>query len=430
MTDKNLTPLASLIEPPKSGFWGDSEPNADRKVRVNVVTNGDAQRSGSIQPEDLPTRYFSESEYQKSKLIRGDIVITTSGEPGSVARMLVDRKDVVASNFIKILKARPNVDSSWLFYMLNSSPVRKQLNSFVQHSVIANLSTDCFERVQIVEIKKAEQRAIAEVMAKIDKVIDETVSLIEKGQRIKQAMMQDLFRYGIDENGQIRTEETHKFKNSLLGRIPEDWKIGGVIDFIDPTNPIAIKPGPFGSSLKKEAYTESGYKVYGQEQVLAGDASIGNYFIDKKKYRELIAFKIAPKDVLLSMMGTVGNVLVLPDYAMDGVINPRLIKISVSPKKTDVNFFAQSLLRPETNHQLLLMASGVTMPGINKEIVLKLKFVIPTKAEQIRIMHVLNANDEMINKERCLREKLTSIKNGLLEDLLTGTTHLQYVAKK
>jgi len=225
MTDKNLKPLASLIEIPKSGFWGDSEATADRKIRVSVVTNGDAQRSESIQSEGLPIRYFSESEYRKSKLVRGDIVITTSGEPGSVARMITDEKDVVASNFIKVLKARPDVDSSWLFYMLNSAPVRKQLNSFVQHSVIANLSTDCFERVQILEIKKADQQKIASILSIIDAGIEKTNLLIEKYRQMKIGMMQDLFHYGVDRNGRIRNEKTHKFKKSILGSIPVEWDV-------------------------------------------------------------------------------------------------------------------------------------------------------------------------------------------------------------
>jgi type I restriction enzyme S subunit len=37
--------------------------------------------------------------------------------------------------------------------------------------------------------------------------------------------MQDLLTKGIDENGNIRNEKTHKFKDSPLGKIPEEWEV-------------------------------------------------------------------------------------------------------------------------------------------------------------------------------------------------------------
>jgi len=40
--------------------------------------------------------------------------------------------------------------------------------------------------------------------------------------------MQDLLTKGIDENGQIRNEDTHKFKDSPFGRIPEEWEVTNI----------------------------------------------------------------------------------------------------------------------------------------------------------------------------------------------------------
>ena len=37
--------------------------------------------------------------------------------------------------------------------------------------------------------------------------------------------MQDLLTRGIDENGNLRSEETHEFKDSPLGRIPVEWDL-------------------------------------------------------------------------------------------------------------------------------------------------------------------------------------------------------------
>jgi type I restriction enzyme S subunit len=81
-----------------------------------------------------------------------------------------------------------------------------------------------------------EQAKIAEVLAIVDQAIEQTEALIAKQQRIKTGLMQDLLTRGIDEHGQLRTEQTHAFKDSPLGRIPVEWNvvpISHVIDRID-----------------------------------------------------------------------------------------------------------------------------------------------------------------------------------------------------
>ena len=90
-------------------------------------------------------------------------------------------------------------------------------------------------------------------------------------------------------------------------------------------NKHSLKAGPFGFALKKEFYVENGYKVYGQEQVINNNAFYGNY-VDEKKYQELISCKIKPSDILISLIGTVGKVLLLPENCHEGVINPALSK--------------------------------------------------------------------------------------------------------
>ena len=78
---------------------------------------------------------------------------------------------------------------------------------------------------------KPEQTRIAEILSTADEAIAHTESLIAKYQRIKTGLMQDLLTKGIDENGNIRSKETHKFvvKNGI--EVPEEWgvvKLGNV----------------------------------------------------------------------------------------------------------------------------------------------------------------------------------------------------------
>jgi hypothetical protein len=79
---------------------------------------------------------------------------------------------------------------------------------------------------EIVEypISKPEQTKIAEVLSTVDRAIEQTEALIAKQQRLKTGLMQDLLTRGIDEHGNLRSEETHKFKDSPLVRIPVEWE--------------------------------------------------------------------------------------------------------------------------------------------------------------------------------------------------------------
>lgn len=63
------------------------------------------------------------------------------------------------------------------------------------------------------------------MLSTVDQAIEQTEELIAKQQRIKTGLMQDLLTRGIDEDGNLRSEETHEFKDSPLGRIPVEWEV-------------------------------------------------------------------------------------------------------------------------------------------------------------------------------------------------------------
>jgi type I restriction enzyme, S subunit len=62
----------------------------------------------------------------------------------------------------------------------------------------------------------------------LDWAIEQTEAVIAKQQRIKTGLMKDLLTSGIDEHGRVRSESTHPFKDSPLGRIPSGWGIASI----------------------------------------------------------------------------------------------------------------------------------------------------------------------------------------------------------
>ncbi len=64
--------------------------------------------------------------------------------------------------------------------------------------------------------------------------------------------------------------------------LPESWCWAHIEQLIEPEKH-ALKAGPFGSALKKSFYVPTGFKIYGQEQVIRGDPYFGDYFISEEK---------------------------------------------------------------------------------------------------------------------------------------------------
>lgn len=193
---------------------------------------------------------------------------------------------------------------------------------------------------------------------------------------------------------------------AILPEPPRGWAWVKV-DTVSGDNRFAIKAGPFGSALKKEFYVPSGYKIYGQEQVISGDAKFGDYFVSEEKYQELISCAIKPQDILISLVGTVGKVLILPADAQAGIINPRLIKISpnlgyYSPVFFKYYFesaFLKGLYKTETH--------GATMDVLNLGIIQSLPFPLCSMDEQHQIVQEIESRFSVVEKmEQTIDESL------------------------
>src|SRR5690606_1972446 len=205
--------------------------------------------------------------------------------------------------------------------------------------------------------------------------------------------------------------------------LPALWE-WAKIDKLTEYSPYAIKAGPFGSSLKKEFYVEKGYKIYGQEQVISGDAHFGDYYVDKEKYEELSSCKTKPYDALISLVGTVGKVLILPENAEDGIINPRLVKLTL-----DKNYYSPFLFKFFFESYFLkslysIHTHGATMDVLNLGIIQGLPFPLMSKEEQEKIVNEIELQFSIIdNLEHTIKsgmQKSEALRQSILKKAFEG----------
>ncbi|WMS96184.1 restriction endonuclease subunit S (plasmid) [Pseudoalteromonas sp. HL-AS2] len=187
-----------------------------------------------------------------------------------------------------------------------------------------------------------------------------------------------------------------------LFELPNGWEWVR-LESIAKNEKNSLKAGPFGSALKKSMYVESGYKIYGQEQVISGDENIGDYFIDKDKYHSLLSCRVSAGDMLISLVGTIGKVLVLSKNFQAGIINPRLVKISLN--ENIIREYIKIILGSKLiQDELLERSHGSTMNVLNLGLLKELAFPLPPPREQRLIVAKV---DELIALCDQLKARLT-----------------------
>ena len=232
----------------------------------------------------------------------------------------------------------------------------------------------------------------------------------------------------------LKKESSHKgrkghedvpegYKRTEVGVIPEDWNLSELFKI---TQENGLIRGPFGGSLKKESFRKKGYKVYEQRNAIYSDFRIGNYYIDETKYRELSRFATNEDDFIISCSGTIGRIYKIPPQAPKGVINQALLKISINPRLVDSTFFINFFRWFKFQQTIIDSTQGGAMQNLIgmsdfKRIQLPLPPPLP---EQKAIAKVLSDTDALIETLDKLIAKKKAIKEGAMQELLTGKRRL------
>jgi type I restriction enzyme S subunit len=215
------------------------------------------------------------------------------------------------------------------------------------------------------------------------------------------------------------TQTSREMKKAGIAELPAEWGFRRLGELGNGVRPI-VKAGPFGSSVKKISYVSEGYKIYGQEQVISGNAHFGDYYIDEPTFKRLSSCEVLPGDVLMSLVGTVGEVLVVPADARRGIINPRLVRISVDRRVVLPSFLVHWFKTPIVRRQLGSFAQGGTMGVLNAGLLKRLLVPLPPIAEQEDIIATLDSWDRALAVLEKLRAAQQQRKQALMQQLLTG----------
>ncbi|MEM7600143.1 MAG: restriction endonuclease subunit S [Verrucomicrobiota bacterium] len=270
-----------------------------------------------------------------------------------------------------------------------------------------------------------EQKQIADFLdwktGQIDALIAKKQQLIEKLQEQRSAVITQAVTKGLNPDAPMRDSGI-----PWLGEVPEGWDARR-FKFLTREG----VSGPYGSSLTKSMYTNEGYRVYGQQQVIPDDYSVGDYYIDAEKFAEMERYSVRPRDFLVTVMGTIGEVSVVPEEIEPGIINPRLVLYRLQ-KNEVLPEFAQAVFRSAMGRsQLDSTSKGTTMEGLNMELVEGIVITVPPIDEQRTILEYLAAKTDIIDRLIVATQRaivtLTEYRTALITAATTGKIDVRKV---
>ena len=362
----------------------------------------------------------SPSEIERFALHAGDVVITKDSETpddiGVPAVIVEDIDGLVCGYHLALIRPKASVHPTFLAKQLASGPTIRYFAANATGSTRFGLAIGTIEKLDVPTPPIAEQAKIAEVLSTVDRAIEETEALIAKQQRIKTGLMQDLLTRGIDEHGNLRSEQTHKFKDSPLRRIPVEWDIASV-----------------GSVAKSVTSGSRGWaKYYSEEGALF--IRIGNLtrehinlrlddlvFVQPPESAEGLRTAVQAGDLLISVTADLGIVGVIPKGFVEGYVNQHIALVRLLPADVSARFVGWCLSNWEGRAQFDRLNESGAKAGLNLPTVRSLLFPRPNDVdEQHRIAVAIDACVRTADQHACSLQKLRALKRGLMQDLLTG----------
>ena len=259
-----------------------------------------------------------------------------------------------------------------------------------------------------------EQAKIAKVLSTADRAIEQTEALIAKQQRIKTGLMQALLTRGIDEHGNLRSEQTHEFKDSSLGRIPVEWGTLRLDQMTRPDSPITygvVQPGrPDENGVPFVRGGDIFDGIVRMEQLRTISRTIS------ATYKRTV---LEGGELVMSLVGYPGEVAVVPT-SLAGANIARQAALVRLASVHDARFVMFYLMSNPGKRQVFGSTLGSAQQVVNLKDLRTVVVPRPSPAEEGAIRERVDALYDGIEAQAHSLKKLLLLKRGLMQDLLTG----------
>ena len=278
---------------------------------------------------------------------------------------LVDFDGCCSGDAFVLRENHDRVVPGFLAFLLNSNALWDYANSNAAGTMSKRVKWRDLSDYEFLLPPKDQQKQLAKLFWTIDGVIETNVNSYKKFKLFEESRIIEL----LTEN---------------------DFNLMGVDEFL-LNKKGAMKMGPFGSSLRKEFFVKEGikYKVYGQENVFQRNMNEGDRFINNEKFNKLKSCEIFPGDFLITVMGTIGKTMIVPNEFEKGIMDSHLIRLQIDQSIVSPLIIALQFKLSHLLNQIKRLVVGGIMDGLSSGTIKKLKFMIPAIDNQAEILTIL-----------------------------------------
>lgn len=402
--DWEALPLGGICKV-QGGFAFKSEKFKKTGVPILRISN---IQSGYLDVNEVVYYSVGEKIPKQFEVNDGDALIAMSGATTGKVGIYNENGVAYLNQRVGKFVLHGNADIRYIQHVVGSDLYKIALNNMLEQGAQPNISSSQLERIVIrkptIEI---EQKIIADVLSDTDKLIACLAQLIAKKQAIKTAAMQQLLtgRTRLPQFA-LRPDGTPKgYKTSELGQIPEDWEVVSLGDASQFIN---------GRAYALHEWESSGVPVI-RLQNLTGRGDEYYYSNLQLPERQYCDFG----DLLFMWSATFGPVIWKGSKA---IYHYHIWKIEC--KGGNNKTFLFYLLGDMTERLKNNSSSGGTMLHVTKEKMESTKTISPSVEEQTAIGNVLSDMDSELNALEQKLAKARDLKQGMMQQLLTGRIRL------
>lgn len=394
--------LEHMVDSSRSIRYGIVQPGKF-DPRGRYLVRGQDYSRGWVDPSELfRVGSIIEERYANARIRTGDILITivgaSTGRIAVVPSWLDDANLTQTTARIAINNARAS--SAYCSYVLSSWYGTRQVQNYIKGGAQPGLNCGDLEKFLIpLPPTKAEQEAIAEALSDADTLIESLEQLLAKKRHIKQGAMQKLL------TGKKRLPGfSGEWKVMRLGELA-DIRSGGT----PSTAQSAFWDGDILWCTPTDITALDGHK-YLQET---------NRRITQDGLKNSSAEMIPPQSIVMTSRATIGECAIntVPVSTNQGFKN------FVTYEFCDTEFLYYLLMTQKQG--FVSLCGGSTFLEIGKTQLIGYEVRLPeTKREQTAIAAILSDMDTDIAMLEAKLAKARALKQGMMQELLTGRIRL------
>lgn len=379
----------------------------------NVAASGDldALRTSDIQDTDFQYPIYSNSlenlglygYASYNTYFQDSITVTARGTLG-----IANYRDhpYVAIGRVLVLQPKTKLEGRFFSYYIST-----RISFAVESTGVPQLTAPQISKYVVPLPPLPEQRAIAEALADVDALLAAQDRLIAKKRAIKQAAMQDLLTGRVRLPGFMRKPG---YKKTEIGEIPEDWELKKMdeVATVDPDSLGANTVPDYEFRYISIENVEKGSLLGHSEQIFRTAPSRARKRIKKG-------------DVLFcTVRPNLQSHLLFSDESDDWVCSTGFCILRSQKDFSSPEFVFFQVFAPVITKQVEALIAGSNYPAISSRDVRTLIIPFPSLPEQRAIAEVLSDMDAEIAALERRRAKTQALKQGMMQELLTGRIRL------